>query len=173
MKNKAIALFSWLAALWIARVFLVSLPYKFTGHPDTQHIFGTIGHWMSGVLGEGIGRGFAAWGAIAVGSAELFVSVLLLAPVILFAVGRFVSLPACYGRARVHGLAGIGAAAIMAGALFFHLFTPLGIEVLHQGKNDGGSLFYAACSIFVLGLMMAILNRPFCPGRTTKNRTTD
>jgi len=29
-------------AAWLAMVFLGSLPYKFTNHPDTQHIFGTI-----------------------------------------------------------------------------------------------------------------------------------
>jgi len=46
----------------------------------------------------------------------------------------------------------------MAGAVFFHLFTPLGIEVLHQGKSDGGSLFYAAVSILVLGIVMVIIN---------------
>jgi len=38
----------------------------------------------------------------------------------------------------------------MSGAVFFHLATPLGIEVLHNGVSDGGSLFYAAVSILVL-----------------------
>ncbi len=47
---------------------------------------------------------------------------------------------------------------VMAGAVFFHVFTPLGIEVLHQGKSDGGSLFYAAVSILVLGIVMVIIN---------------
>ena len=37
---------SWIIALWAAKVFLFSLPYKFSGHPDTQHIFGTIGEWL-------------------------------------------------------------------------------------------------------------------------------
>ena len=49
-------------------------------------------------------------------------------------------------------------AGVMAGAMFFHLVTPLGIEVLHNGVSDGGSLFYAAVSIFVLGLTSAALN---------------
>jgi len=39
----------------------------------------------------------------------------------------------------------------MAGAVFFHLFTPLGIEV----NGDGGSLFRAAVSILILGLIFA------------------
>ncbi len=50
------------------------------------------------------------------------------------------------------------AAIVMAGAVFFHLFTPLGIEVLHQGKSDGGSLFYAALSILVSGVIMFVIN---------------
>ena len=47
---------------------------------------------------------------------------------------------------------------VMAGAAFFHLFTPLGIEVLHGGKSDGGSLFFAAISILVCGIIMFFMN---------------
>jgi hypothetical protein len=50
------------------------------------------------------------------------------------------------------------ASAIMGGAVFFHLFTPLGIVVIHEGQSDGGSLFYAATSILILGIIMALLN---------------
>jgi hypothetical protein len=50
------------------------------------------------------------------------------------------------------------ASAVMAGAVFFHLFTPLGIEVLHEGQSDGGSLFYAAVSILVLGIVLFLIN---------------
>ena len=53
------------------------------------------------------------------------------------------------------------AAVVMAGAVFFHLFTPLGIEVLHEGKSDGGSLFYAALSILVLGIVY-VPDEPQC-----------
>ena len=62
-------------------------------------------------------------------------------------------------RRRFHMLGGLMASAVMAGAVFFHLFTPLGVEVLHQGKSDGGSLFYAAASILVLGIALFFLNR--------------
>jgi len=54
---------------------------------------------------------------------------------------------------------GLLSSAIMSGAAFFHLVTPLGVEVLHQGKSDGGSLFYAAVSILLLGLLLAFINR--------------
>jgi hypothetical protein len=39
---------------------------------------------------------------------------------------------------------------MMVGAVFFHTQTPLGIEVIHEGKSDGGSLFRAAVSILVI-----------------------
>ena len=56
---KILPIFSWAVVLWTAKVFLFSLPYKFTLHPDTQHIFGVIGAWMQGFLGETIGTGFS------------------------------------------------------------------------------------------------------------------
>jgi hypothetical protein len=47
------------------------------------------------------------------------------------------------------------ASAVMAGAVFFHLVSPLGIDV----NNDGGSLFYAALSILILGLVLFGINQ--------------
>lgn len=158
MKQKIIAAFSWGASLWAAYVFLWSLPYKFTGHPDTQHIFGTIGEWMRGVLGDGTGTLFSRFGAYGVGTAELIVSVILLIPAIGWVLHKFGMFDRPPDRALFHGIGGLLAAMVMSGAVFFHLFTPLGIEVLHDGKSDGGSLFYAAVSILVLGLIMAFIN---------------
>ncbi|WP_062261341.1 hypothetical protein [Endozoicomonas arenosclerae] len=158
MKKRIIQIFSWLTILWIAKVFLFSLPYKFTGHPDTQHIFGTIGQWMQGVIGVSIGEWFSSYGAIAVGMAELTVSLLLFFPIILFIKNKLGTGESKVSQSLIHTLGGLAASGIMVGAVFFHLATPLGIEVLHQGQSDGGSLFYAAASILVLGLMMAFAN---------------
>jgi hypothetical protein len=158
MKNNIIAVVSWVITIWICKVFLMSLPYKFTGHPDTQHIFGTIGAWMSGILGDTIGNLFASVGAIGVGSVELITSLVLLTPALLFLLSKMGMQPASGYRAKFHRLGGAMSAVVMAGAVFFHLFTPLGIEVLHEGKSDGGSLFYAALSILVLGIVMVIIN---------------
>jgi hypothetical protein len=158
MKNKLIAVISWLMALWMCKVFLFSLPYKFTGHPDTQHIFGTIGAWISGILGSAIGDLFASIGAIGVGTFELLTSIVLLLPALLWVLAKAGIGDAKDQRAKFHRIAGAMAAMVMAGAVFFHLFTPLGIEVLHQGKSDGGSLFYAAVSILVCGVIMFVIN---------------
>jgi len=61
-------------------------------------------------------------------------------------------------REIIHSIGGVMASAVMLGAVFFHLATPLGIVVLHNGQSDHGSLFYAAVSILVLGFTMALVN---------------
>ncbi len=160
MKKHIIAIASWAMAIWMCKVFLFSIPYKFTGHPDTQHIFSTIGGWMSGILGESLGSLFASFGPYAVGSFELLTSLVLLLPGLIWllaivGVGNVGGDPV---RAKIHLIGGAMAAFVMAGAVFFHLVTPLGIVVLHEGKSDGGSLFYAALSILVMGIVMFFIN---------------
>lgn len=158
MKTRIITLFSWVVVAWICKVFLSSLPYKFSGHPDTQHIFSTIGSWMSNTLSSGLGLWFTEYGAYAVGSAELLVSLLLLLPVVFIILKKLNVIDNAPERALIHSIGGILAAGIMTGAAFFHLITPLGIEVLHNGQSDHGSLFYAAVSILLLGIIMALVN---------------
>ncbi len=158
MKNKIIAIFSWVIVAWICKVFLFSLPYKFSGHADTQHIFGTIGLWMQSVISTDLGQWFAQSGAIAVGSVELIASLVLLSPALFTLLLKLNLLQQAPSRALIHGAGGLLASGVMVGAAFFHLFTPLGIEVFHEGKSDGGSLFYAAVSILILGLVMAAMN---------------
>ncbi|PVZ69687.1 hypothetical protein [Pelagibaculum spongiae] len=158
MKKQVITIFSWIITLWTAKVFLSSLPYKFSLHPDTQHIFGTIGGWMQGIVGDTIGVWFAHYGSYAVGIAELIASSILLAPAVLFLLKKVAKVDLGIDRSVFHCIGGLFSACVMAGAVFFHLITPLGIEVLHQGKSDGGSLFYAAVSILILGSVMAIAN---------------
>ncbi len=160
MKNKITTVASWIIVAWVCKVFLSSLPYKFSGHPDTQHIFGTIGLWMQSTISDGLGHFFIAYGAYAVGSVELIASLLLLSPIIFAALLKFNIISTAPARELIHGLGGLLATGVMTGAAFFHLATPLGIEVLHEGKSDGGSLFYAAVSILVLGLVLAAINLP-------------
>lgn len=150
---------SWLSVIWMCYIFLGSLRYKFTGHPDTQHIFGTIGDWLGTFLGSGIGTLFKNFGAFAVGGFELLTSLILLLPALLWVLSRLSRSYFGITRRRFHMIGGLMASAVMAGAIFFHLASPLGVEVLHNGKSDGGSLFYAAVSIFVLGLVLFFINR--------------
>ncbi|MBL4584240.1 MAG: hypothetical protein JKX83_06450 [Pseudomonadales bacterium] len=171
MKNKIINIVSWLIVLWTAKVFLFSLPYKFTGHPDTQHIFGTIGTWMQGILGNKFGALFGQYGAYAVGSVELLTSLVLLSPILFFALKKARLVAAVPPTAVIHALGGLMAAGVMAGAVFFHLFTPLGIEVIHHGQSDNGSLFYAAVSILIWSITLFALNFLSCKASDTGTST--
>jgi len=158
MSNRIASMVSWLIVIWISKVFLFSLPYKFSGHPDTQHIFGTIGAWIKDILGSAMGDAFTQYGAYAVGTMELVTSLILLAPALIWLIQRNnkgLNLPS---RNILHGLGGLIAAGIMCGAAFFHLATPLGIEVLHEGQSDNGSLFYAAVSIIFFGAILFVIN---------------
>ncbi len=158
MNKKLVAIISWAIAVWMCKVFLFSIPYKFTLHPDTQHIFGTIGAWMSNILGDGVGSLFSNYGSYAVGSFELITSFVLLSPILAWTIGKLSGNGSEGFRPKMHRIGGLMASAVMAGAVFFHLFTPLGIKVLHEGKSDGGSLFYAAASILVLGIVLFFIN---------------
>lgn len=152
------SIISWAIALWASFIFLSSLPYKFTLHPDTQHIFGTIGKWMSDTINGSLGELFANFGSYAVGGVELITSLMLLIPGLLWVLHKIGVKKTPVFRERFHAIGGLLASGVMAGAVFFHLFTPLGIEVLHNGESDGGSLFRAAVSILVLGLVLFVLN---------------
>lgn len=158
MSNRITSLFSWVVVAWICKVFLMSLPYKFGGHPDTQHIFGTIGVWMQETISADLGLWFIKNGAVTVGAFELLTALLLLSPVIFWGIKKIAPTVNVPSREVIHAFGGLLAAGIMAGAMFFHLITPLGIEVLHNGQSDGGSLFYAAVSIFVFGLILTGVN---------------
>lgn len=158
MRN-VIAVASWVIVAWICFVFLISLPYKFTLHPDTQHIFGTIGDWLGTFLGEGFGSLFSQFGSYVVGGFELLTAIVLSIPVLLWLKTLIAKQDFGKIRIRCHQIGGLMASMVMAGAVFFHLASPLGVEVLHQGESDGGSLFYKAVSILVLGVVLFIINR--------------
>ncbi len=152
-------LVSWVSVLWMSYIFLGSLPYKFTKHPDTQHIFGTIGDWIGTFLGDTVGTLFTEFGSYVIGGFELFTAIILLLPALLWVISKLSGSYFGVTRRRFHMFGGLLASAVMAGAVFFHLVSPLGIEVLHNGESDGGSLFYAALSIFILGIVLFFLNR--------------
>ena len=123
--------------VFIAFVFIQSLPFKFSNHVNTQHIFGTLADW-SGL------DWFGAYGGYMVGGAELIAAILL------FTIYR--------------GFAAIMAFGIMTGAIFFHLFTPLGVVVDHfdpstgaHAGNDGGVLFMMACATWVCAIVVSYL----------------
>ncbi len=129
-------------AVFCGVIFLDSLRYKFTNHPNTQEIFGRLSEWAAGL---GVGGLFAHTGLFSqyvIGSAEMLASLLLLLGI----------LP------KFRPLQGLGALiglAVMSGAISFHLFTPLGIDP----NNDGGGLFMAACAVWLSCAALVVLRR--------------
>ncbi len=133
----------WVLVIYIAFVFIQSLVFKFSGSQETVIIFNTIGDWMAGIsLLSGVAEPFKAHGGLIVGITELVASVLLFIP-----------------RTRLYGA--IIALMTISGAIFFHLFTPLGVvrAVDNMGNTDGGVLFIMACGVWIASAILIYLNR--------------
>ncbi len=129
-------------ALFGAVIFLDSLRYKFTDAPETQVIFGKLDAWAATWGAGGLFSHTGLFSQYVIGSAELLASAFLL----------FGILPK-FRRFQVVGA--LIAFCVMTGAVFFHLFTPLGIDP----NNDGGGLFMAAVILWFGSLALLIIRR--------------
>ncbi len=140
--KKIITFIPHLIALFGAAVFLDSLRYKFTDHPKTQVIFGTLNEW-AGTLGlPGLFAHSGLFSQYVIGSAELVASVLLV-----------LGITTTFRKLQVLGA--VLAFCVMTGAVFFHLFTPLGVDP----NNDGGGLFIVAVLLWLGSAALIILRR--------------
>lgn len=139
----------WLLTLYVAFVFIQSLFFKFTDSPETIYIFqGKLEPWAASLGFPGLFAAGGIFSAKVVGTAELIASVLLLAGAAL-AARRWL---------QVLGAAmGLG---VISGAIFFHLFTPLGVAVVNtDGSSDGGQLFALACGVWVACALLVWIRR--------------
>jgi hypothetical protein len=129
----------WLPTLFVAFVFIQSLFFKFTNSPETIYIFqGKLDPWAATLGFPGVFAPGGIFSAHVVGSAELVASMLLLFGAAV-ATRRWVQL--------LGATLGLG---VISGAIFFHLFTPLGIAVVNtDGSSDGGELFMLACGVWI------------------------
>lgn len=133
--------------LYTAFVFIQSLFFKFTDSPETQYIFGTLEAWGTSLGWPGLFAHDGIFSQYVVGSGELIASALLLAGL----AKRFATLQV---------LGALLALGVISGALFFHLFTPLGISVLNaDGTRDGGELFALACGVWLASATLLWLGR--------------
>ena len=91
---------------------------------------------------EFVAAGFTAYGGYVVGSVELVTSVLLLVR-------------------KTQALGAVLALGVISGAIFFHLFTPLGVSIIinEAGDRDGGQLFAMALLIWFFSLALMWLRR--------------
>lgn len=112
-------LLTWPAAFFIAGILLWYEQYKLPGHPGSVHLFTVLSDWL------GIG-GYEKPFRLSVAIAEIIASVLVLVP-------------------ATRLLGGLGALALMSGAIFFHTVSPLGIDPY----GDGGQLFKEACAVWL------------------------
>jgi hypothetical protein len=129
-------------SVFAALVFLDSLRFKFTDHPNTQEIFGRLDGW-AGTLGlPGLFAQTGLFSQYVIGTAELFASGLLLIGLL----PRFT---------RLNALGALIGLAVMSGAVSFHLFTPLGVDP----NNDGGGLFAAAVTIWLTAIVLLVIRR--------------
>lgn len=148
---RAAALWLWVLSKWaahgvtifISAVFLDSLRFKFANAPKTQIIFGDLDAWASSFGAPGLFAQTGLFSQHVIGGAELAASAILLGAMIL-------------PRYRfLQPLGAFLAIAIMSGAISFHLFTPLGINV----DGDGGGLFFAACGVWIGAVILLVLRR--------------
>lgn len=138
--------------LYIAFVFIQSLFFKFTNSPETQYIFGTLDAWGASLGWSGLFAPTGIFSQYVVGTGELIASIILLVALI----------------TRFHVLRPIGAMmaiGVISGAIFFHLFTPLGVSVLNtDGTHDGGELFALACGVWIAATILLWTSRETIAG---------
>lgn len=129
--------------IYIAFVFIQSLFFKYAGAPETVHIFTTIDAWAADTIGiSGLFLPPGIFNAYVIATAELIASVMLLAGLftahkILIPLGALLSL------------------GVTSGAIFFHLLTPLGINV----QGDGGTLFFMAVGVWIVSSLLVFFNK--------------
>ena len=132
----------WALSLFISAIFIQSLFFKFTGSPETDHIFGTLNTWAASLGFDGLFLPPGIFNAYVVGSAELVAALMLLT-------GLFM------GKKLFTALGAVMALGVISGAIFFHLFTPLGIVVM----DDGGTLFGMAVGIWISSLVLIVMHK--------------
>ncbi|MBT3642844.1 hypothetical protein HN604_03370 [archaeon] len=124
---------SWIFSILIAIILVQSLFFKFTNSAETQYIFGILGQFVGASFLSPFSELVMHYGGYIVGILEMVGVILLL----------------------FHDTRNIGSTLIcvlMIGALFSHIFTPLGIV-----GNDGGLLFGMAVLVLVSSLIVAYL----------------
>lgn len=139
----------WLLTLFVAFVFIQSLFFKFTGSPETVYIFqGKLDPWAASLGFPGVFAPGGIFSAKVVGTFELLASLLLL-------VGAAIS-----GSRSIQVLGAAIGWGVISGAIFFHLFTPLGVAVVNtDGSSDGGELFMLACGVWLSCALLLWIRR--------------
>ena len=127
--SRLLRLLTWPAALYIAFILLWYEQFKLTGNEGSVWLFTVLSDWV-GIHGhEKLFR-------LTVAIAEIVASVLVVVP-----------------ATRVPGAA--LSLAVMSGAIFFHVVSPLGIDPY----MDGGKLFTEACTVWLCAAFILVVYR--------------
>lgn len=129
-------------AVVASMVFLDSLRFKFSDHPNTQEIFTRLNDWAASLGAEGLFAHTGLFSQYVIGGAELLAALCLLLGI----------LPALRRLQALGAFIGLG---VMSGAVSFHLFTPLGIDPNH----DGGGLFMMAVLVWFSCCVLLVWRR--------------
>ena len=138
-------------SIFVAFVFLQSLFFKFAGlfgEPAdiTVYIFQTIGTWINDIGLLVLGDLFAQYGELVIGGVELIASVFIL-------------------RAASREIGAVLALGVISGAIFFHIFTPLGLfpytdlACLTEGCPQEYALFFMAIGVWLSCVYLIISGR--------------
>jgi len=140
----------WLLTLYIVFVFVQSLFFKFSDSPETVYIFqGKLEPWAASLGFSGLFAPGGIFSAYAVGTAELLASLALLGGAVIQ-----------HTKPRLQAVGAALGLVIISGAIFFHLFTPLGVAVVNtDGSSDHGQLFAMACGVWVCCALLLWLRR--------------
>ena len=137
----------WALTVYVTFVFVQSLFFKFTDSPETQYIFGILNSWAGGLGFPGLFAPHGIFSQYIVGTAELIASCTLLAG-------------AATKKPVLQSAGALLAMGVISGAIFFHLFTPLGVQVRNtDGTLDGGELFALACGVWAASAAIVFLLR--------------
>lgn len=139
----------WVASIYIAIIFIQSLFFKFTNSPETMYIFeAKLNPWAATLGFPGLFAPGGIFSAKVVGTFELISSILVVA-------GAFAS-----KHRMIQVLGAAMSMGVISGAIFFHLFTPLGVAVINtDGSSDHGELFSLACGVWAASAFILILRR--------------
>lgn len=140
----------WIPTLFASFIFVQSLRHKFFQSGETKYIFEEKLNTWAGTLGfNGLFAPGGLFSAVHIGIFELIASFMML-------IGAF--------SVNLYWLQGIGALlglGIISGAIFFHLFTPLGVVVRQSdGAKDGGGLFITALFVWLSCAILVALRLP-------------
>ncbi len=124
-------------AVFIAIIFIDSLRFKFTNHPNTQTIFGKLDAWAASLGAPGLFAQSGLFSQYVIGSIEALAAALLVLGLI-------------PGLRHLQAMGALAGVLVMIGAVSFHTLTPLGLDP----NEDGGLLFVAAVTNLAFGVIL-------------------